>query len=166
MFKKRDQYGVSITIDGQDVELAELGLYVTAIDLGTELFQSGGTTHRTNTIMLWIMDDHESVAISLIRKWVREGNKRFELTVSMLADNDRVTDCFVFKHAQLNAMQHSLLTTETDDQLIELQAGNANGLPVKRYRGYISATPGRKGSTKLLQIAFAEMEHHILDTIQ
>jgi hypothetical protein len=156
---KRTNFTLTFEAEG----LKDLEQQVLAVDLGTEIFNEvGGTQHRTNTLIVWFADDDANLAMKAVRAWVKNENKQFTLTVKIFAEKD-VKDIYVFEHCQLNALQHSIFSIEDQDERLEVQLGSHKYIS---HVGKIKPPVARESSAKLLQIAFAKMDHHITDNIQ
>jgi hypothetical protein len=138
--------------------LQPLETLILAVDLGTEVFdQLGNSSHRNNTVILWVADDVNNEAMSTIRIWADMGNQPFKLVVTIY-DNSVAKDMFVFEGAVINALQHSIFTRESQDERV-LGANN-------NLTAVVRPPVSRETSAKLLQIAFGEMQHHIMNGIQ
>ena len=158
---KRDAF--SVTFTGAP-ELTALEPHVLAVDLGTELFnEAGGTDHRTHTLIVWLEDDEANQVMGAIRTWVKKGNSQFTLALKVLKEDGAVKDLYVFEYAMLNAVQHSIFTRESQDERLEVQLG---GHKYISHVGKIKQPEARELSAKLLQIAFASVDHHITDNMQ
>lgn len=146
--------------------LKPLVQHVIAVDLGTELLEAV-PTHRTNTLIIWIADDSASASMKAIRDYVAAGNDPFRVMVKVLRADGQSgllpKDIFIYQSCSLHALQHSIFTRENHDERIQLF--NYNGVNVLNT-GVIKQPIAREQSAKLLQVAFAGFEHHILDNIQ
>ena len=162
---KRSQFEVSFLTHVNDEPLTvlkPLEQFVLAVDLGTELLGQEALQHRTNSVIVWLADDVASVVMSSIRAYADAGNEPFTLMVKVMAEAV-VKDIFVFRHASLSALQHSIFTREVQDERVEVfDFRGAN----KQLTGAIKPPIARELSAKLLQIAFARMEHHIISNLQ
>lgn len=157
--KFADQQGSDV-----DIALRQLEPYVLAVDLGTEVFTPflDERKHRTNTLILWLSDDEENVAMSTVRSWVSNGNQAFKVVVKLFNGTRwGSTDAFVYTYCTLSALQHSLLTKER--QFEDIQLSDNEGVELS---GRIIPSGQRERSAKLLQIAFGEFEHHIMGNTQ
>lgn len=156
--KQRSSFSVSFVPANGSGALQALENLILAVDLGTELFDSlGASAHRNNTVILWVADDVANVAMSTIRDWVQAGNEQFKLVVRIY-DDSAAKDMFVFDGAVMNALQHSIFTRENQDEQV---VG-----PNDKLTATIKPPLARESSAKLLQIAFGEMQHHIMNGIQ
>ena len=152
-------------LDKQDVMLASLKPaeeFILAVDLGTELLDKADSlSHRTNTLIIWLADDWASTSLAAIRKHVADGNESFRVMVK-ITDGRVVKDIFVYNDCVLSALQHSIFTRENQDERVELNDPDSDAVQA----GVIKPPAAREASAKLLQIAFASFEHHIIGSIQ
>lgn len=160
--KAKSRSSFTVTFAGAE-GLQPLEAHVLAVDLGTETFDGiGNSSHRTNTVIIWLEDDIKNEAMRAVRAWTDAGNSPFQLVIDIV-DADEVKDKFIFEHAVIHALQHSIFTRENHDERVEvLDFRGVN----KQYTGLIKRPVARETSAKLLQIAFGEMQHHIMDSIQ
>lgn len=152
MIKPRADFQVDIS----EPVLAPLLEHIIAIDLGTELFDRiGVTAHKSMSVIIWLADDAGSSVLSAIREHVRRGNLPFKLSVKS------GIDLFVYTGATLSALQHSIFTREDHSERISLMSDKG-----AEWSGTLHEPASRKHSAKLLQVSFAEVEHHIVSVIQ
>lgn len=157
---QRHQFVISfISHDEAPLEtLKPLEARVLAVDLGTEMLRPYDEfEHRTNTLIVWIEDDWQNDAMKAIRQYVSAGNQPFTVMVK-IASSSATKEAYIFRHAQLNALQHSIFTREVQDERLELYQVD------KAISGVIKPPSCRQASAKLLQISFAAFESHIIDS--
>lgn len=160
----RSHFEVSF-LDEQDSPLPAFKLleqHVLAVDLGTELLEVGNMAHRTNTLIIWLADDWKSAALTAIREHVSKGNQPFKVMVK-ITDGTLTKDIFVYHGCALSALQHSIFTRENQDERVEVH--DFRGI-TRINTGLIKPPAAREASAKLLQVAFATFEHHIVGIIQ
>ena len=109
---------------------------LSSVDMGAELLSGNLVEHRTQKIILWLVDTEGGLLMNAIRTIQRYPfNREFNFKVKL---NDGFQQCFEtysFLGCRFDAMQHSVLSYEQADE---------NKI---------------KNSMKLLQITFAQMNH-------
>lgn len=161
---QRNDFSVTF-VDADDNPLrtlCQLEPFVLAVDLGTELLQAETLAHRTNTLIIWLADDRDSHVMASIRAYMEAGNESFKVLVKV-ANGQALKDLFVFQHAKLHALQHSIFTREAQDERIEVYDHRGAN---KLHTGVLKPPIARESSAKLLQVAFASFEHHIIGKTQ
>lgn len=154
--KQRGAFSIRVLPVTHSNILKPLERLTVAVDLGTETFdQAGISSHRTNTVILWLADDVDNEAITAVRSWAAAGNEPFTLMVKIL-DGEAIRDMFIFNGVVISAIQHSIFSKESQDERLE----------AKQFSGFLKPPVARETSAKLLQLAFCEMQHHIITNIQ
>lgn len=143
-------------------ELKPLEAHILAVDLGTEMLKGFEFEHRTNTLIIWVEDDWRNETMRAIRQYVDSGNAPFTVIIRV-ASGTAVKEVYAFKHAQLNALQHSIFTREVQDERLEIYR-QKRGDEAELLSGVIKPPTCRQSSAKLLQISFATFESHIIDS--
>lgn len=160
---QRSHFEVSFLDEDDDpiLDLKPMERFVLAVDLGTELLVTEGTSHRTNTLIVWLADDWTSAVMSAVRTYMAKGNSPFKLMVRV-TNGAKIKDIFVYSNCVLSALQHSIFSKENQDERFELFGDEDDSVKT----GVIKPPIARESSAKLLQVAFASFEHHIVDILQ
>jgi hypothetical protein len=103
-----------------------------------------------------------SHVIKGIREYTASGNEPFKVLVKV-TNGKVLKELFVFQHAKLSALQHSIFTREVQDERLELYDFRGS---TRINTGLIKQPAARESSAKLLQVAFATFEHHIIGKTQ
>lgn len=160
---QRSHFEVSFLDDNDQPiqDLKPIEKFVLAADLGTELLVPEGMSHRTNTLIIWLADDWSSAAMTAIRTYMAKGNSPFKVMVRV-TNGVKIKDIFVYNGCALSALQHSIFSRENQDERFELFGDEDDSVKT----GVIKPPIARESSAKLLQVAFASFEHHIVDILQ
>lgn len=160
---QRSHFEVSFLDADDDVvlDLRPLCQHVLAVDLGTELLVPNGTAHRTNTLIIWLADDWANAAMAAIRTYMAKDNLPFKVMVKV-TNGAVVKDIYVYHECALHALQHSIFSRENQDERFEMFGDDDDSVKT----GVIKPPIARESSAKLLQVAFASFEHHMVGTIQ
>lgn len=160
---QRSHFEISFLDDDDDpiLDLKPMEPFVLAVDLGAEMLVTEGTSHRTNTLIVWLADDWTSNVMAAIRTYMAKGNCPFKVMVKV-TNGSLTKDLFIYRNCMLSALQHSIFTRENHDERFELYGDEDDSVKT----GLIKPPIARESSAKLLQVVFESFEHHIISELQ